>query len=93
MSDLTYRQARGVVWRLGPDRVLLHRIGVLPAEAALELSGPVALVWIALDEPGNADEIVERVSEGHADFGLDRDSAICDVQRLVDAGVVVVAEP
>ena len=91
VSGLTYRRADGVVWRVGPDRVLLHRIGVPPEDATLELSGPVAFVWVALDEPGDVEEILERVSEATDD--LDRESVTADLRRLVDAGVVEIVDP
>ena len=90
VSGLTYRRADGVVWRVGPDRVLLHRIGVPPEDATLDLSGPVAFVWVALDEPGDAEEIIERVSEAADD--LDRESVTADVRRLVDAGVAEIVD-
>ena len=94
-----FERATGVVWRVAADRVLLHRIGVPLAEAALELSGRVAFVWAALDEPGTAVEIADRMIQAEL-AGLSSGSPELDVEmvaedllRLVGAAVVDVAEP
>ena len=63
MSQPIYTRATGVVWRVGPDRVLLHRSGVEPDAAAIELTGLVAYAWIALDEPATIAQIVDRLNE------------------------------
>ncbi len=34
------------------DRVMTHRVNASPESAANDLMGPVAMVWLALDEPG-----------------------------------------
>jgi hypothetical protein len=49
-STKRYSRAPGVLWRLGPDRVLVRRVGE-GAEGARDLFGAAALVWLALDEP------------------------------------------
>ncbi len=73
------RRRPDVVWRLGPDRVLVRRIG----EEGLDLMGAAALVWIALDRPqpiaALEDEL--RASAGDVDVA----SA---VSELVSAGVI-----
>ena len=82
-----YVRARGVVWRTAADRVLLQRVGGPPEQAAFELSGPVALVWLALDEPGTAADIAARLAEA----GIDSDTTIqTDVTTLVQRGLLTV---
>ena len=61
------RQAE-VVWRLGPDRVLVRRPWPKhDQEAAADLLGLTALVWIALDEQGTLAEIEQRVTDAELD--------------------------
>lgn len=65
MSDAgepVYSRASDVVWRLGPDRVLVRRVGAIGHDAAADLLGDAALVWIALDEPGTTSAIIERIA-------------------------------
>ena len=84
MSEPVYSRLPEVVWRIGPDRVLVHPVGALPESEVKELLGPVALVWLALDEPCTADELVNRLS----DAGLELTGLTADLGRLVDAGLV-----
>jgi hypothetical protein len=70
----------GVVWRSGPDRVLIQRIGGPSATAATDLIGDVAYVWVALDTPATRGDVLGRLADagvGVAD--LDR-----DLRYLVD---------
>ncbi len=60
MNGTVFARAPGVVWRLGPDRVLVRRVNV-PDGAPRDLQGAAALVWISLDEPGTRSDIVERL--------------------------------
>ena len=60
VNETVYARAPGVVWRLGPDRVLVRRVHVHDRQS-LDLHGAVALVWISLDQPGTKSDIVERV--------------------------------
>lgn len=62
MSEPIYSRAPDVVWRLGPDRVLVRRIGDHGDDAAAELMGAAALVWVALDEPGTVRAVTARLS-------------------------------
>ena len=65
MSEPVYARMPGVVWRLGPDRVLVRRVDV-PDGQPRDLQGSAALVWISLDEPGTRAQVVERSSRaGH----------------------------
>jgi hypothetical protein len=41
-------RGEGLVWRVASDRVVVRRVG---SSHAIELLGPTALVWAALDEP------------------------------------------
>ncbi len=86
MSDTTetvYTRSPDVVWRLGPDRVLARRIGASGEHAAAELSGPAALVWIALDDPASTEAVLVRLEESGIEIGVD------DIGVLVDAGWIV----
>ena len=84
MNGPVYSRLPDVVWRLGPDRVLVHPVDALPEQAVMELIGPVALVWVALDEPCAVDELVDRL----VDAGLEPAGLDADLDRLVDAGLV-----
>jgi hypothetical protein len=76
-----------VVWRTAAGRVLLHRVGGSPEQAAFELSGPVALVWLALDEPGTAADIAARLAEA----GIHDDTTIeADATTLVQRGLLTI---
>jgi hypothetical protein len=55
-----YSRAPDVVWRLGPDRVLVRRVRV-PERQPRELQGAAALVWLTLDEPATQCQVVERL--------------------------------
>ena len=81
-----YSRAHDVVWRSGPDRVLLQHVDGPPETAALDLVGDVAYVWLAIDEPATRDELTERLAEA--------DVAVVDVDAdlayLLDHGVIEV---
>jgi hypothetical protein len=51
MTEPVYSRAPDVVWRLGPDRVLVRRIGATGEGAAAEMHGVAAHVWLLLDTP------------------------------------------
>ncbi len=101
MSDGTYTRCTGLVWRLGPDRVLLRRVGGgtsgggvgggggVPAEA--ELTGAAAVVWLALDGPRGTDELrAELVSAGSA---APNDELAVALELLTGHGLVERVEP
>jgi hypothetical protein len=81
-----YTRAWGVVWRLGPDRVLLRRVGVPPDAAAVEITGRAVFAWIALDEPGTIAEIVERLTDAGVTIAPDADA---DADADADGDVAV----
>lgn len=56
-------RADHVVWRCGPDRVLLRNLDDRVDRVCTELFGAAALVWLALDEPATDDELSSRLSE------------------------------
>jgi hypothetical protein len=56
-----YRRAPDVVWRLGPDRVLVRRVRAAGNGAASELFGSAALLWVALDEPASTRDVRDRM--------------------------------
>ena len=60
-------RAPGVVWRLGPDRVLLHALGA--CRPAQDLFGVAALVWIVLDEPCSSSQLAVRLNDADIEFG------------------------
>jgi hypothetical protein len=73
------------VWRAGPDRVLLQRVGGPADEAATDLIGDVAYIWLALDEPATAHQLAERLAEA----GVDIDDLEIDLDRMLDARLLV----
>jgi hypothetical protein len=94
-------RAANVVWRIAPDRVLVRHVvdgqhggdsGVdSGVDSAADLMGAAALVWVALDEPATAVQIVERL--GREDFARPV-AEIADVAgQLVDAGWAARASP
>ena len=68
MSETVYARSPDVVWRLGPDRVLVRRVGGRGEHGAADLIGEAALAWLAVDEAGSLNEINERLSQ--AGFSL-----------------------
>ena len=74
VSETVYARSPDVVWRLGPDRVLVRRVGGRGEDAAAELLGAAALVWIAVVEPASRNEFLIRGPGGR--FRMDADLAI-----------------
>jgi hypothetical protein len=67
MSETVYSRSPGVVWRLGPDRVLVRRVDIGGgSDGTAELVGDAALAWIVLDEPGTHNEITDRLLPAQA---------------------------
>ena len=58
-----YTRADNLVWRSGPDRVLLQHIEGPLETAATDLLGDVAYVWLALDTPATRAELAERLAD------------------------------
>ena len=83
MSEPVYSRAPDVVWRLGPDRVLVHFVG--SDGRAQDLQGAAALVWISLDAPGTRADVVGRFNESN--IVADEEEAI----RVLLASKLVVA--
>ena len=79
-----FTRVTDVVWRSGPDRVLIQRIGGPPDVAAIDLLGDVAFTWIALDTPATLSELGARL----ADAGIDVADLDADVAYLVDHQLV-----
>ena len=79
-----YRRGRDVVWRSGPDRVLLQHVDRPAETAATDLLGDVAVVWLALDTPATRDELAERLADADVTVG-DLDG---DLRYLLDHGAI-----
>jgi hypothetical protein len=78
VSQPRYSRAPDVVWRLGPDRVLVRRVGGQGEDAAAELMGAAALVWVVLDEPATVKGVMDRLPSEGLDVGAS------DLELLVD---------
>ena len=89
VSGLIFQRSDGIVWRALSDRVLVHRVGVSPDEAAAELSGPVVMVWLALDEPASVPEIRRRLAEASVTVA----DPEAELDRLLSAGLVEANDP
>ena len=76
-----YQRATRVVWRLVGASVLTQTLDGDPHDAASELTGWAARVWVALDEPAGADELCERL-ESHDPYIQNA------VQRLLTGGLI-----
>ena len=87
MSEPVYARVPGVVWRLGPDRVLVRRVDAVADGDPRELQGTAALVWISLDEPGTQTQVAERI--GGAGLETEPDDGI----RLLLDEQLIVADP
>ncbi len=62
MSDgaaALYARAQRVLWRQGPDRVLVRRV----SGEALDLLGMAAMVWVALDSPRTVAGLIDELAE------------------------------
>ena len=101
MNDRTYARARGVMWRIAADRVLVHRVGVPAESAAFELTGPVVLAWVALDEPGTLTDVAARLAESVVSAELSAEVSMPaeltaaladDLDRLADLGLVTATD-
>ena len=77
-------RAVDVVWRFGPDRVLLQRVGGPREVAAVDLIGDVAFTWIALDAPATRNQLATRLVEA----GIDVADLDADVDYLLDHQLV-----
>jgi hypothetical protein len=80
-----------VLWRLGPDRVLVRR--PWPTEGqdeAADFLGLAAMIWLVLDEPGTLGEIELRLAEAADadDPSPANDDLVDTVDRLVATGWV-----
>ena len=84
MSETVYARAPRVVWRLGPDRVLVRRVDIPDGEPR-DLQGVAALVWVSLDEPGTESDIAERI----AGTGLETETGET-LRLLLDEELIIV---
>lgn len=75
-----YARVERAVWRQGPDRVLVARLD----GDDTELLGAAALVWLALDEPRAATELVDELAE----FGASAAEVADALHQLCEAGLV-----
>jgi hypothetical protein len=75
---LRVRRADRVVWRIGPDRVLVRHIGATGDGSAADLQGIAALIWIALDEAMTPGKVVSYLRDAEIEV------AEVDVHDTVD---------
>jgi hypothetical protein len=54
-----YARSADVLWRVGPDRVLVRP----PGRGGRDLLGVAAMVWLALDEPRSLSQVEGEISE------------------------------
>ena len=60
-------RAPAVLWRLADDRVIVLRVEGPATRLAAELTGPTAVVWLALDRPRPLRELVEELVAAGSD--------------------------
>jgi hypothetical protein len=78
VSDLDAKlvRARDVLWRSGPDVVLIRRVDD-PDDRILEIAGGARLLWLALGDTATVDELAAafgvRVAEIDQALGLMRE--------------------
>ena len=64
---------------------MIHRIVGTPADTAVDLLGPVGLVWLALDEPATRNELTQRLYDAEV-IVEDIDT---ELDRLLAPGLIV----
>ncbi len=87
MSKTVYARSPDVVWRLGPDRVLVRRVGASDGQGQ-DLAGAAALIWISLDEPGTTSDVIERIIG--AGLGAEANETNDTIRLLLDEQLIVV---
>jgi hypothetical protein len=92
VSDIVYSRAPDVVWRLGPDRVLVRFLRSSGSGRSNDLVGLMALVWLVLDEPGAVVDLCERLARAGTVNDLSERGLQCIVNRLSDEGLIERAE-
>lgn len=66
-----WRRDPAVLSRIGTDRVLVRRVDGAALDPALDLVGPPALVWVALDQPGTVADLADRLGDAALFTGTD----------------------
>lgn len=91
-GELGYARLTQVVWRLAPDRVLVRRVWPeIGREEAADLLGSAAMVWIALDQPGTAQDIIDRLAE--VDQVVELGDLETTLRQLIEHGWIVRGRP
>jgi hypothetical protein len=68
-----------VLWRLGPDRVLVRRVG----DGGLDLLGVASMVWITLESPHTLDEVTRELRDVEPSIDeVSVDAALTELTRL-----------
>ena len=80
VSATTYTRSPAVLWRVGPDRVLVRRTG----HDGLDLVGIAAMIWIALDRPRTPTDLQSELSE-LSDEPIDLDATLAS---MVASGLI-----
>ena len=80
MAEVSYERTPPVVWRLGPDRVLVRSVG----GQSLDLLGAAAMVWIVLEGSCTLSEMEGEI-EG---LTTDRPDLGAVLRDLLDRGLV-----
>lgn len=86
-SETVYARSPDVLWRLGPDRVLVRRVSV-PEGQSWDLGGAAALVWISLDEPGTSSDVMARIAAAGLEAGQGQTDDT--IRILLDQQLIVV---
>lgn len=89
VPTMTYRRRIEVLWRAAPDRVVITRTDAPTGSGAAELIGPVAFVWLALDEPATQADVESRLAEA----GVGALQVAPELQRLLSAGLIEARAP
>jgi hypothetical protein len=85
VTALRYARADNIVWRAGPDRVLVRRVGH-GAVGARDLLGAAAIVWLALDNPLTMAEMM-----AHIDVAADHPEQLQEALATLEASGLVTA--
>lgn len=88
---------QGVRWSRVPR--WLHRVSrdqvmlAAPSGGQRTLGGLAVVVWVVLDEPGTADELVDRIGELWPDAEVGRGRVVEALELLEAKGVIVARRP
>lgn len=81
MTHPTYRREPRVVWRVAHGAVAVRKVGVRDPDAAFDLVGAAAMIWVSLDRARSLGDVADELE-------LDDGVVTAALDELVDRGLV-----